>query len=265
MNGFALVSLISFIVCILLGVFVYITKVRYIFDNKLAKYFVLICFSLAFFWAIIEFGYRNATSYEGAYFWTKINVLWYFVISFILHFVLILTENKKLLKNKLTYFLIYGPAIIFTVVDIETTLLLTDPIKAEWGWMFGIPENPITYGLSSTWAMCTVVFSLIICLEYIYYGRQSYRRKQIKVSTLGLSIPIIVGFHTEYLFPIINIQVPELVVPSLTIGILVIWYSLFLQEKHQKNQVYEIVKNEIDTIVEKNFYRYDLTERTLKE
>lgn len=255
MNAFALVSLISFILCIILGVFVYLREVRYTFKNKLAKYFVLVCLSLAFCWALIEFGYRTAPSFETAFLWSKINVAWYIVISFILHFILILTDNTKLLKNKLTYFLIYGPAIIFVVVDIETTLLLTDPIKAGWGWMFGIPENPITYGISSTWAMCTVIFSLIICIEYIFNSKQNHKKKQIKLATIGLLIPSIVGFHTEYLFPIMNIKFPELVVPSLTLGLIIIWYSLWSRKDQEKKHKYNLIINSIDSIEPSSFYQ----------
>lgn len=248
MNGFALLSLTSFTACIILGIFVYIKEVRYVFENKLAKYFVLICLSLAFCWALIEFGYRTAPSFENAFLWSKINATWYIVISLILHFTLILTDNIKLLRNKLTYFIIYGPTIIFIVTDIETTLLLTDPIKAEWGWMFGIPENPITYGISSTWAMCTVIFSLIICIEYLFNTQQTYKKKQVKLATIGLLIPSVVGFHTEYLFPIMNIKFPELVVPSLTIGLIIIWYSLWSKKYWEKNHKYNLIINNIDNL-----------------
>lgn len=249
MNYFALVSLLSFIVCILLGVYVYIKKVRHTYKNNLAKYFVLVCLSLALCWAIIEFGYRNASSYEAAFLWSKINVAWYIVISFILHFTLILTENKKLLEKKLTYFLIYGPAIIFIVVDIETTLLLTDPIKATWGWMFGIPENPITYGIASTWAMFAVFFGLMICMDYLLNIKQGFRRKQVKLATFGLLLPTTIGFHTEYLFPIMNIHVPELVVPSLTLGLIIIFYSTMWSKGYQKKDYrHSTIIKEIDAL-----------------
>jgi len=249
MNAFALISLISFVVCLLLGTYVYIKEVRYTFKNELAKYFVLTCLSFALSWALIEFGYRTASSFKAAFFWSKLNVAWYIVISLILHFTLILTNNVKLLRNKLTYFLIYGPTIIFVVVDIETTLLLTDPIKAEWGWMFGIPENPITYGISSTWAICTIIFSLIICIEHIRNTQQSYKRKQVKLATLGLLLPTIVGFHTEYLFPIMNIKVPELVVPSLTIGLIIIWHSIWHHSSLEKKHKYNIIQKEVDSFI----------------
>jgi len=67
MNAFALISLISFVVCLLLGTYVYIKEVRYTFKNELAKYFVLTCLSFALSWALIEFGYRTVSSFEAAF------------------------------------------------------------------------------------------------------------------------------------------------------------------------------------------------------
>ena len=101
---FVYLSLFSFFICVFLGLLVYFRDVRYKYDKKLAKIFVFLCFSLAFFWAIIEFGYRHAINYEIALFWLKLNVFWYFVVALLLHFILLLTENYKLLKKKITYF-----------------------------------------------------------------------------------------------------------------------------------------------------------------
>lgn len=128
-NGFTLLSLISFVVCLSLALFVYFKKVRYVLHNKLGKIFVLLCLTLAFSWAIIEFGYRSAENFEIANFWLKINVSWYFVMSLLLHFSLIFTENTQLLRKKITYLIIYGPAICFFLIDIQTNLLYTEPIK----------------------------------------------------------------------------------------------------------------------------------------
>jgi len=228
LNILALISLISFIICLVLGFVVYFKNVRYVINNKLGEMFVLICFSLAFSWALIEFGYRYATSYEIAYLWLKVNVFWYIVLSFLLHFILILTKNKKILNRKITYFFIYGIAIIFIFLDIFTPLLLTVPIKEQWGWFFGIPLNPILYGISSTWAIFMIIFCLYIIIDYLRNLKVESQKIKIKFTILGISIPISIGFFTEWLFPLLSIRVPELVVPTLTIGLFIIWYGLWI-------------------------------------
>ena len=243
-NTFALVSLISFIICLILGLVVYFKNVRYVINNKVGKMFVLICFSLAFSWALIEFGYRHAASYELAYLWLKANVFWYIVLSFLLHFTLVLTDFNGFLRKKITYLFIYGPAIIFIFLDIFTPYLLTVPIKEEWGWFFGIPINPILYGISTTWAVFVVIFCLYIYVEHFKSIKHEIQKTRILIAIVGITIPITVGFFTEWLFPLLTLRVPELVVPTLTIGLILIWYAIW---KYNPSKItYKDVVSEIN-------------------
>lgn len=241
-----MLSLSSFIICLFLGIFVYYKHVRNVFDNRLAKLFVLLCFTLAFCWALIEFGYRNAPNFEVAFFWIKINMFWYIVLSLLLHFTLIFTENFLLLKRKLTYVLMYGPALIFILLDILTTSLLTEPIKVEWGWIFGVPKHPIIYGVSLTWAAFTVLFCLYIYLDYLKHLTSVRNKIRTKYTIIGILIPMGIGLNTEWLFPIMNIRFPELVVPALTLGLVIIWYVNWIYLPKINNKIYHDIKLEID-------------------
>lgn len=247
-NIFSIVSLISFILCLTLGIFVYFKEVRYRFNNKLEKIFVFLCLSLAFFWAIIEFGYRFAINYNTALFWLKINILWYFVISLLLHFILLLTENSKLLKNKITYFLMYTPAIIFFLLDLNTNLLLTQPIKQSWGWTYGVPQHPTAYIISTTWAAFTGLFCIYICLDHYFNMNNLSKKKIIKYTIIGLLIPMTISLHTEWLFPMMNIQFPEMMVPALTVGILIIWFTTIKSSKSNIYARYKYIKKEVDAL-----------------
>ncbi len=235
-NAFALLSLISIIVCTILAIIVYFKKVRYVFFNKTAKLFVLLCLSLAFFWGLIEFGYRFSDDFNTAYSWLKINVLWYIVMSFLLHLSLVYTEHKDLLKKKITYLLIYGPALIFFIIDISTNFLVTEPVKETWGWTFGIPTNPVVHSISSTWAAFTSLFCLYIFLDYHSKTNNPIKKKRINLMEIGISIPIIIGLNTEWIFPIMGIKFPELLVPSLTIGLIFIFYAIWIYEPGYKKQ-----------------------------
>jgi hypothetical protein len=249
MSGFALLSLISLIVCLVLGIHVYFKHVRYVFNNKLGKMFVLLCISLSLCWALIEFGYRQSNDYNGAYSWLKLNVSWYFVISFLLHLSLLFTENKELLKRKTTYLIIYGPALIFFIIDINTNLLFTEPVKELWGWTFGIPSYPLIHSISSTWAAFTAIFCLYIFLEYSAKIHNPQRKKQVKFAIIGMCIPILIGLNTEWLFPILNIKFPELLVPALTLGLILIWYGTWYYSPN-KNELYnDVIKSDVDKII----------------
>ena len=244
-----LISLLSFVTCLIMGIIVYFKEVKYVFNNKLGKIFVFLCIALAFCWAIIEFGYRNANDYNTAYNWLKINVAWYIVISFLLHLTLIYSENIKLLRKKTTHLLIYGPAFFFILIDITTNLLVTKPIKESWGWTFGIPSNPVIHTISTTWAAFTAFFCLYIILEYSSKIKNPYKKKKVKFAIVGMSIPIMIGFNTEWLFPLLKIKAPELLVPALTLGLFIIWYGTWIYNPKQIDKNYTLIRKDIDKII----------------
>lgn len=109
---YALFSLISSVVCLFLGSFVYYQNRK----QMLNKIFFLLCISLAF-WAFTESMLRQAESLVTANFWMKINFLWPFCLAFCLHFMLLFTEKITVLRNKVTYLLIYAPAVIFSISE----------------------------------------------------------------------------------------------------------------------------------------------------
>jgi hypothetical protein len=128
--------------------------------------------------------------------------------------------------------------------------LFTIPIKAQWGWFFGIPLNPIFYGISTTWAVFTVIFCLYIFVEYLRTVKTRIMKIKIKFIIIGISIPITVGFNTEWLLPLMNIRVPELVVPALTIGLIIIWYVKWIYNPSRK----EYTETDVDNFLNKNSY-----------
>jgi hypothetical protein len=247
-NYFAFISLFSFITCICLAVYVYFKNVLYVYNNKKEKLFVLLCLSLAFCWALIEFGYRSASNFETADLWLKLNVSWYFVLSFLLHFILIYTENYKYLKKRRIYFFIYGPAIIFCLLDSTTSLLYTQPVKLSWGWSYGFPENAIIYTVSSSWAAIIGILCLIIIIRYVILKKIFKTKYSQKYGLIGLIIPIMIGLNTEYLFPLIKISMPELIVPELTLGFIILWYSTWVYHPINKEEKYCHIRSEVDKL-----------------
>jgi len=251
MNIFALISLTSFIICIILALLVYLKQVKYVFYNELSKIFMLLCLTLALSWAIIEFGYRYANDFSTAYLWLKLNVAWYLTISLLLHFILLFTENNKLLERKLTYLIIYGPSLIFIIIDITTNLLITAPTKEAWGWSYGIPEHPLFHGLSSTWAAFAGIFCLYMVIEYFLNQKNEKKKNIAKYVMLGLLIPVGIAFNTEWLFPIIGIKLPEIFVPATTISLLIIWYTIWIHGKEDDKKRHTNVRIFVDRLIDK--------------
>lgn len=245
----ALLSLVSLLICTILAIIIYFKHVKYVFYNKTSKLFVFLCLSFAFFWALIEFGYRSASDFNTALFWLKINVAWYFVISFLLHFTLLYTAHYEFLKRKITYLLIYGPALFFFLIDINTQFLLSIPMKESWGWTYGMPTNPVLYSISITWAAFIALYCLYFFLSYFFKENNLISKKQTRFVVVGICIPVIIGFNTEWLFPLIGVKFPELIVPSLTVGLILIFYGIWIYSPNKNNDSYIFIENEVDKIM----------------
>ncbi|MFZ0441643.1 MAG: hypothetical protein WAL81_03330, partial [Methanobacterium sp.] len=107
MNIFSYISLSAFFLCFFLGNFIYHKNSK----SQLNIMIAVLCILVGFL-AFAEFQYRQTSDFETAYLWLKISGLWPIVPAILLHISLIFTRKTDLLKNKLTYILIYVPALI---------------------------------------------------------------------------------------------------------------------------------------------------------
>ena len=118
MNVFALSSLLASVMAVFLGNFVLYRNPR----SALNRVFFSFCLSAACA-SFAEFGYRQAESFATAYFWLRAGFLWAFMMPLELHFVLLFSEKTKVLENRLTYFLLYGPALTISLSRTYSTCL----------------------------------------------------------------------------------------------------------------------------------------------
>ena len=108
MNVFALIFLITSWICFFLGSSVFFQDTR----NTLNRLFMLLSV-VASYLTFMEFGNLQAQNPNIALMALKLSGLWPIGVALLFHFVLVATENSKLLRNKLPYLLIYGPALAF--------------------------------------------------------------------------------------------------------------------------------------------------------
>jgi PAS domain S-box-containing protein len=225
MNILALSSLLAFEVALFLGLFVLLRDPR----NTLNRVFLWYCLSLAW-WAFTEFGYRQADNAHTAYWWIKAGALWPFAISLLLHFVLVLTAQSRLLENRLTYLLIYFPAAVFSLLDLTSTLIIGEPIRVYWGWTYSISENSLFYDLSTVWAVGMAVLSLYLCLRHYLKTTDWTKKQQSKYVLIGTTIPVVAGLITEVLLPYLEVRVPELTAIGFALGSILLGYAIWKYE-----------------------------------
>ncbi|HEX7467638.1 MAG TPA: histidine kinase dimerization/phosphoacceptor domain -containing protein [Methanobacterium sp.] len=221
MNIFSYISLSAFFLCFFLGNFIYHKNSK----SQLNIMIALLCILVGFL-AFAEFQYRQTSDFETAYLWLKISGLWPIVPAILLHISLIFTRKTDLLKNKLTYILIYVPALIIAFYSIDTNLLLEGILKEYWGWTYVFPENSILFIIMSFWTVLCAFLAGGICFLY-YLKTENMKRLQTKYIIMGLYLPLLISMFSDVLLPNMSIRIPETTMVMSTMGIGFISYGVW--------------------------------------
>ena len=203
---FAILSLTSFAVFLFTGTFVYYRNPK----SPLNRTFLAICLSMSL-WAFSEFMYRQAEGLQAAHLWVRVrNASWPYSISFMLFFILALTERTNLLKRKTALLAIFVPACLFSLLGLTTNLITTSPVREFWGYTYGIPRNPWAYLAAGIWSVAVTFCVLFLSVQYFLATTDKNKKLQAQYISLGFGIPIISGIITEVLLPLRGIRIPEL-------------------------------------------------------
>ena len=220
MNVYALVSLLSSILCIFLGNFIYYKNTK----SKLNQLTALMCFILAYL-LFLEFGYRQSETYYMANLWYTASFIWTVAASLILHIVLIITDRLNS-KNKIKILsLIYIPSIIFSIVFIISNLTSVNIVKEYWGWTYSIQLNPWLFDLSNLWIAALIAASIV--LAYLHYRKSDNGEKKLaKYIMVGLSFTLVIGLISDNVFPLFSMKVPETFYTIAALGIALLCYGI---------------------------------------
>jgi PAS domain S-box-containing protein len=220
MNLYAITSLFAFMVCFFLGSFIYHQKK----DNSLNKIVALLSISIGFL-VLVEFLYRQATDYQTAYFWLKVSTLWPFIPAILLNIALIFT-NQKIIKHKLTYVLIYLPAVLISGIALSTNLLLDGITHTYWGWTYNFPQNMAFFYIMSLWTIIAALSAVLLCFLH-YLKSDGLKKKEASYLLVGLYFPIIISVLTDFISPLFYVRIPEMTLTLSTAGIFLISYGIW--------------------------------------
>lgn len=205
MNEFALASLLSFVGNLCLGCLVFQRNPK----NILNRIFFLYCLSASYL-SFVEYGYRLADTVYRASYWMNLIDLWLFAFPLELHFVLIFTEKKKLLENKVTYLLLYVPAILILLC--LRVFTEAEPIEVYWGWTYRfVPETHLIIIFFEIWIAIINLFILYIGLWYYITTKDQTKKRQSKYILAGISFAVISYCIPKLGPPVLGIMVPELI------------------------------------------------------
>lgn len=218
MNIFAFVSLMASFIDIMLANFIYYRNPK----NSLNRVIAILTIFVGFL-AFVEFAYRQAGNLETAYFWLKISLLWPLVPALLINVALIFGAKFKFLKKRLTYILIYLPALLIIFLTV-TTNYMGPPLLEYFGWTYTI-SNVFLFGVMGLWSIIGGLVSALIFFSYYRGSLDSLERKQAKYIFIGLYLPLVLSLITDIIIPIFLFRIPEMTMTFITIGIGFIAYG----------------------------------------
>lgn len=198
----------------------------------------------------MEFGARQAVSYDEALLWINANILFSFLVTFLIHFIMVFTESAKWLENKLTYLLIYGPALVFLYLSLTTDLMLAGIVDEYWGWTWS-PEKPVGFIALAIWGLSIAFLGMYLCVEY-YLKTTGNKKKWAKYVLLGNLTFVAINIFSVALFPQLNMRIPELTGPAFLLGGVFFAYAIW---KHKlfvltpKTAAEDIVSTMADSLI----------------
>lgn len=217
---YAVISLLTSILCIFLANFIYYKNPK----NRLNQLTALMSLMLAYL-LFVEFGYRSASTLYMANLWFKLGFIWPIVATLVFHVTLIITGNSKLTDNKKFLFLIYMPAIVLAIIGLSTNWIYNGMILAYWGWTYSLPSDPSLFYIGNIWL--TILFSISILLSIFHYIKSKGREKKLaKYILFGLSTTMAAGLITEVILPAFSIKVPEITYSIASLGIVFLCYGI---------------------------------------
>ncbi|MCX5995386.1 MAG: hypothetical protein NTV59_05240 [Chloroflexi bacterium] len=222
MNFLALIFLTTSWICFFLGSWVFFQDSR----STLHRLFMALSM-IASYLAFMEFGNLQAKNPDIALLALKLTGLWPIGIALLFHFVLVVTENSKPLKNKLTYLLIYSPALAFSILQLTTGLITGEPVKQHWGWIYGMPDNLLTPALLNGWAIGLAIISIFMCILYDLKTIDQRKKQQARYVLIGICTPTVISVLAHVLVAPLQIDIPGLSTAAFVFGITFVGYAIW--------------------------------------
>jgi len=209
MNVFDWVSLSSAAVCLCLGIVVY-----YIDRKALLNRLFVLASIAAFFYSFTTVMMWQSSNPESAYFWNKMGSVWPFFVALVTNFALVFTGSKWL-KNKLTYLVLYLPALVFWIFEVSSNMINGPPIMKNWGYN-DVPSPTWIYGISTLWSAVLPIIAFVLCFRYYQNTRDESLRQQRRSIAVGFAIPLVAFLVTNMLFRSIGVEAPNFGLISLS-------------------------------------------------
>lgn len=166
---------------------------------------------------------------------------WGSVFSVLLHFSLILTGKRNVLKKWWIYPIIYFPAVILVCAFMIPNKFNFSPyqlVHTSLGWV-NIATNPFWSWFDNLYYLSFVSISLMLIYKWGKNSSSSNNKHQSKAIIISFLIALFIGTLTDKIFVIISVRVPQMAPLAMVIPIIAFYFSTkrygFLTPKRTNN------------------------------
>ncbi len=237
---FSLLFYLMFTTYILLGLYILWLNPK----NRLNRIFFVATLSLST-WAFCFSVANTATDYETSLFWRRIaSVGWGSAYSILLHFFIVLTERKKVLKSKWLYIILYVPVIVNIYVFGLGELARDhyDLVHITSGWI-NVPLNTMWDIYFNTYYLTCSLIGLFLIGQWGITSKEIKKKKQSILFIITFAIGVILGTMTDVIVnSYMNINIPQMSPVISIVPISAIFYSIQrygLMGRFEKDQTAE--------------------------
>jgi len=221
-----LVSLITFLAAIVY-IFLAVYGLRMKPRTRLNTIFVALCLACAL-WALCIAYMFTAPSQATAWWWFRMSSPgWCLGPALLLHFSLVLTENRQSPQLKKQRFWLYLPALLFTVIAMSKGLTATTLTHETFGW------SPLNTGQSpGYWAFtCYYIICIVASIALVWrWGSRSTlmrEKKQAQVVIACTIIGTLLAFFNESLLPVMGYaDIPKIPAVLWLIWAYGLWFAI---------------------------------------
>ncbi|NMB78978.1 MAG: PAS domain S-box protein, partial [Methanomicrobiales archaeon] len=200
-------SLVSAFITFGLGIAVFLRNT----GSKTNRLFLLAMIT-ATCWGFCEFMIWQAATAESVGFWLRASSAWPFVVAFILHFILSLTETP-LYRNypRLILTAIYLPAAAITCILLFTDWIYTVDYLPRTGFFYIPVRDSLWYQAETLYTLFLMLYAAYVISLFWKSAPSKIIKKQAKLLLAAIGIVIVFGFFSGILLPLIGVAVPNLV------------------------------------------------------
>ena len=198
-----IISFVSFIVCLSIGLLVY-----YQSSKKLEhKLFFALCLVNSWM-ALSEFLFIQSSEPYFTLFWAKSNIIPGLAVSIGLHFVFVIT-GIEIYKKKWVLGIIYIPNILSYLYIVITGNAVIKIITDTWGNEVVYNEQSGFLTLINIWIALFGFSCFLIPLFYYFKTYDLKKKKQLIYIAIGFSLPTILGTASYLVKPFTGIDIPR--------------------------------------------------------